>query len=408
VVEERKVGEGSFGIVYLSKFMCKDEVMKPWIAAVKVPKERADEGDLEDQRGEFWMQKRMANATGLSASVFDTFEVAAEGKIYALLEAASGGDLDEFINDVWPQGLADVDDGRLAQVIFAQLTYAIAQMHKVNITHLDLKPQNILINKKVCSNRTLTKTAQDWISNGCAVKVTDFGLSCALSGCRNEEGYTAGTTMYLSPRQLMGMEWKPYMDVWALGIILYELLFNRFPHDTLFGLKMEWYMAILKQSEESLTKIPEGLAEDWARTNADYWNKAQAVLNGTLRRDVNGTSARFTDEEIWNSDYVAPFQASVLATNEQEMHSPARTFPECVKQAAKAPPPALPTSSDGDLGASEIKDGYVAGMNQDDVSDDLQTAEDDQTTTAPTTTQPTHGAYGILGRVRGWLKGLGS
>ncbi|MBF8286007.1 MAG: serine/threonine protein kinase, partial [Anaerolineales bacterium] len=104
---------------------------------------------------------------------------------------------------LWQRGaLALPEAVRVAQQVSAALEHA----HASGIIHRDLKPENIVLTK--------TQTA----------KLMDFGLARSLEGPRlTEEGAVVGTFSYLAPEILMGQEATALSDLYALGVILYEL-----------------------------------------------------------------------------------------------------------------------------------------------------------------------------------------
>lgn len=91
--------------------------------------------------------------------------------------------------------------------ICAGLGYA----HRNNIVHCDVKPQNVLVRR---DDR---------------VKVTDFGIARAMTEATSNDGQVWGTPQYFSPEQAMGKPAIPASDVYAIGIILYELLTGKLP-----------------------------------------------------------------------------------------------------------------------------------------------------------------------------------
>ena len=86
--------------------------------------------------------------------------------------------------------------------------------HRSGIIHRDLKPQNILITK-----------------DGTA-KVTDFGIAKALSETSlTQTNSMFGSVHYLSPEQARGSNATPQSDLYAIGIIIYEMLTGKIPFD---------------------------------------------------------------------------------------------------------------------------------------------------------------------------------
>ncbi|MFB4158653.1 Stk1 family PASTA domain-containing Ser/Thr kinase [Geomicrobium sp. JSM 1781026] len=98
--------------------------------------------------------------------------------------------------------------------IFDQLTAAISYAHEQGIVHRDLKPQNILID------------------HDGTVKVTDFGIARAVSAATiTHTNSVLGSVHYLSPEQARGGHVTAQADVYALGIILYEMITGVLPFD---------------------------------------------------------------------------------------------------------------------------------------------------------------------------------
>ncbi len=96
-----------------------------------------------------------------------------------------------------------------------QICDAVGEAHSLGIVHRDLKPQNILFD-----------------SNG-RIKVTDFGMAYApdISG-DTSSGAILGTPQYMAPEQAEGLAVDPRTDVYAIGLILYEMLTGVFPFAT--------------------------------------------------------------------------------------------------------------------------------------------------------------------------------
>ncbi len=107
---------------------------------------------------------------------------------------------------------------RRSLVIMAQVCDALEAAHGKGVVHRDLKPDNIFVVKR---------DEDDF------VKVLDFGVAklrdTEASMHATQTGMVLGTPMYMAPEQAMGKEVDPRADVWAAGVVLYELLSGTVP-----------------------------------------------------------------------------------------------------------------------------------------------------------------------------------
>src|SRR5215472_5398394 len=102
---------------------------------------------------------------------------------------------------------------RAALDIIERVLAGLAVAHDAGIIHRDVKPENVLL------------------GNGSSVKVADFGLARAASGIRHtRSGLLIGTAAYLAPEQVASNESDQRTDVYAVGVMLFELLTGRQPH----------------------------------------------------------------------------------------------------------------------------------------------------------------------------------
>lgn len=122
--------------------------------------------------------------------------------IYLLLEYAPGGSLFSSISK--QKGLAESDGAR----IFRETCEGIQFLHENNIIHRDIKPENILL-----------------ASDG-SVKICDFGWSYKGTDTRTT---FCGTLDYMAPEMLTGRGHTYHVDIWALGVLLYEILHGYAP-----------------------------------------------------------------------------------------------------------------------------------------------------------------------------------
>src|SRR2546423_13752561 len=89
---------------------------------------------------------------------------------------------------------------------------ALNHVHWMAILHRDLKPQNIML------------------GSGGVVKLLDFGVAHEMAQLPAPDGCQSGTLAYMSPDQLLGDALGPASDIYALGVVFYEMLTGRLPH----------------------------------------------------------------------------------------------------------------------------------------------------------------------------------
>lgn len=195
------IGQGGMANVYLAQ----DLILKRQVA-VKVLR-----FDFQnDQAAIRRFQREALAATELvHPNIVQVYDVGEEdGMQYLVMEYVKGMDLKRYIHQNSPLRYQQ------AVNIMEQILSAIALAHQHRIIHRDLKPQNILID-------------EDGV-----VKITDFGIAIALSETSiTQTNSMLGSVHYLSPEQARGGMATRQSDIYALGIILYEMLSGKVPFD---------------------------------------------------------------------------------------------------------------------------------------------------------------------------------
>lgn len=139
-------------------------------------------------------------------TVYDVGEE--DGMQFLVMEYVKGMDLKRYIQTHYPVPYLQIVD------IIQQILSAVALAHQHRIIHRDLKPQNVLIN-------------EDGV-----VKITDFGIAIALSETSiTQTNSMLGSVHYISPEQARGSMATNQSDIYAIGIILYEILTGKVPFD---------------------------------------------------------------------------------------------------------------------------------------------------------------------------------
>ncbi|MBU2501048.1 protein kinase [bacterium] len=207
-----KIGAGGMGEVWRAR----DTRLGRDVALKFLPPEfAADEERLARFRREAKVLAQLHHPN--IASIFGLEET--DGAIFLVMELVEGDDL----SDVLRPGALSIDD---AISVAKQIAEGLEEAHEHGIVHRDLKPANI-------------KRAPDG-----RVKILDFGLAVAMAGQSAAEeksvsgmptmtaavtqaGVILGTAAYMSPEQARGLAVDRRSDIWAFGVIVFEMLTGR-------------------------------------------------------------------------------------------------------------------------------------------------------------------------------------
>ncbi|KAL4493458.1 hypothetical protein ABPG72_007466 [Tetrahymena utriculariae] len=129
-----------------------------------------------------------------------------EGKLYIIMEYMANGDLYSVLQKV------KRFDENTARFIFAEVILGLQYLHEEqNTMYRDLKPENILIGED------------------CHIKLSDFGLAKQFVNKEDKENAFLGTPQYLAPEIVLQKPYDKNIDLWTLGILLFELLSGKPP-----------------------------------------------------------------------------------------------------------------------------------------------------------------------------------
>lgn len=135
-----------------------------------------------------------------------------DGRRYLVMEWIDGEDLEDLLDDLRNRDRR-IEVPRACRIT-RDVARGIAAAHARQVVHRDLKPSNVMLDRRDGVERA---------------KVVDFGVSADLGARERGEdltrtGMSLGTSGYMSPEQALGLPADPAFDVWALGVLLYELL----------------------------------------------------------------------------------------------------------------------------------------------------------------------------------------
>jgi eukaryotic-like serine/threonine-protein kinase len=196
-----ELGRGSMGVVYKGF----DPVIGRSVAIKTMLIEGLTGTEFQEFKARF---QREAQAAGILAhpnivTVYDFGEDA--GVLFLAMEFLDGKSLQDLVEK---QTIMPVET---IIPMFEQVCSALDHAHTHNIVHRDIKPANIMI------------------LNSGLVKVTDFGIAKIMSMGMTQAGQILGTPNYMSPEQVKGRKVDGRSDIFALGVILYELVTGEKP-----------------------------------------------------------------------------------------------------------------------------------------------------------------------------------
>ncbi|MBS1990763.1 MAG: protein kinase [Cyanobacteria bacterium SZAS LIN-2] len=201
------LGEGGMAIVYRAHHLQMErvvviKVMQGWLTSNKTSVERFE------REGKLTAKLNHPNIV----AVYDVGSI--DGREpYIVMEYIKGEALADRIHNGGP-----LDYDTTANIII-QICHGLEEAHSSGIIHRDLKPDNVLLQTK--SDRP------DW------VKIVDFGISNMVQGAKRltKTGRMVGTPEYIAPEQLKDKPIDIRTDLYAVGIMIFEMLTGRVPFD---------------------------------------------------------------------------------------------------------------------------------------------------------------------------------
>ncbi|MCK4704042.1 MAG: serine/threonine protein kinase, partial [Gammaproteobacteria bacterium] len=201
---EKELGRGAMGVVYLGK----DPKINRKVAIKTLDYSQLSKQDINTFKNRFFREAEAAGRLSHSniVTVFDMGEE--EGFAFIAMDYVSGLPLSEY---TMKKALLPVKEVyRIVQIVAEALDYA----HNQKIVHRDIKPGNIMYNKK---NKQ--------------IKITDFGIARITDSVKTKTGSFMGSPSYMAPEQMTGSRVDGRADIYSLGVSFYQLLTGKLPFD---------------------------------------------------------------------------------------------------------------------------------------------------------------------------------
>ncbi|MBL8340698.1 MAG: serine/threonine protein kinase [Rubrivivax sp.] len=150
-------------------------------------------------------------------NIVTVFEYGEQGRIrFIAMEFLKGRELRQVLRE---RGRLALDE---AVSVMVQLLDALGHSHRQGVVHRDIKPSNVMV-----------------LDDELRIKVLDFGIARIESAAYTQLGSMLGTPTYMSPEQIRGEPADGRADLWAAGVVLYEMLVGRPPFTATTGGAMD-------------------------------------------------------------------------------------------------------------------------------------------------------------------------
>ncbi len=250
----KRLGEGGMGTVYL----CEHATIGKKFALKVLSHEFAHKDDLRER---FLQEARAASMISQENVVeISDFGDTPDGSVFFVMEFLRGEDLSDTVKGLgrlpWPR----------VKPIMLQICRALGAAHGAGIIHRDMKPENCY--------RIARGKNEDFI------KVLDFGIAKVTSDEEGEgkgltrTGMIFGTPEYMSPEQAQGAKPDHRVDIYAVGVIMYELLTGRVPFTA------DTFMGILTKHMFEVPEAPSAIVPD-----AEIPAEVEAIILKAMQKD---------------------------------------------------------------------------------------------------------------------------
>jgi len=231
---DQEIGQGGMGVVFQSW----DSLLQRKVA-IKILHQETLSGGSADR-----LLKEARVIAGLEhpniVTLFDYGEV--DGSPFLVMQLVEGANLSTY----HPQELQEIIS------IALQICSGLSHAHQHGVIHRDLKPENVFLSQDQQKNPS---------GQHLQVKIVDFGIAHSDLAEKTVQGEIAGTVSYMAPEQALGQSTSPQTDLYALGVMLYEMCTGSLPFtgDHPLSIISQHINAPVKPPSQLVPDLPQGL-----------------------------------------------------------------------------------------------------------------------------------------------------
>jgi eukaryotic-like serine/threonine-protein kinase len=339
-----RLGSGGMSTVYGAT----DRVLERTVA-VKILAEHLSDDEKFVAR---FRREALAVARLIHPNIVQVYDTGVDrGRHYIVMEYVEGRSVAQLLQRQGQLG------SEVAVSIGVQACAGLEYAHRQGIIHRDVKPGNLMVIGGPAGRQE--RGSHDPQTDEMTVKLTDFGIARAAEQTRiTQVGSVVGTAAYLAPEQARGGEATPAADVYALGVVIYQMLTARLPWE---GTSLA-ELAIRRESESPLppTSYDSSVAETLSTAVlralegevADRYSTAKE-FSAALRAGISGREPPVASDEAPTRALIAggAATAATRAMDSPDIATP--ISPEPVYRpprrvaAAPAPAPVQPQKASG-------------------------------------------------------------
>lgn len=295
---DSEIGRGSMGAVYLGR---DPQLGRPVAIKTMAPSRAFAREQTSEARERFFREAETAGRLH-HPDIVTVFDAGETGDLaWIAMEYVMGEDLQRYT------AAAKLLPAAQALEITARVAEALSYAHAQGVVHRDIKPANVMVG----------------LDSG-LVKVMDFGVARVDDASRTRTGIVLGTPSYMSPEQMAGRRTDGRSDLYSLGVMLFQLLTGRLPHEG--GSMAELMRGIVNDPAPDLRGVRPDLPQELADVLALALEKRPEVryADGVqMAQDLRAVAAAMAAAAPPSATPNEEFEKTVTFTRDEPRHNSA-------------------------------------------------------------------------------------